>query len=157
MPKCTYAQAERCIPCSLDVLCEVCFLSIAILCNCAQEGFAHYLHEALGLAQLVVAIDAPPINEVASECSTLVSPTTSCELCGLGWALQCGPSAVRNAWSVSPDQLLDGIQRALALSQREKSKLKQSARAAFESSATAFFDRIYAVYAIRASASRIQI
>jgi hypothetical protein len=90
------------------------------ICTSQMEGFGHYINEARSIGALIIAIDAPPMNELINEsCGILIPPTQS-------FKHNCG---VRFLSTI--DEIKDGISRALKMSTYRRQELGEKSRDLF--------------------------
>lgn len=90
------------------------------VCTSEAEGFGHSINEALSTGALVISTDAPPMNELVRPEFGLLVPFVSSSPEGLG-----------ENFKVSSVGLAQTIEKSLMLSQAEKERMGQAARAAY--------------------------
>jgi hypothetical protein len=93
------------------------------------EGFQHAVNEARCAGALIVATDAPPMNEVVDPSYAVLVPVSGSKPC---------PSGLGLAWSVEPDAVRDAVCDLAAYSFKEKKAMSAAARKAYEANHTAF-------------------
>ncbi len=102
------------------------------LCCSEAEGFGHYIGEALGVGAVVLATDAPPMNE-------LVTPER-----GLLVAFDdTGKQHLATTYHFSEAALEAAVQRCIAMDAAERDRLGRNARAWFESNTAGFPARLH--------------
>lgn len=101
------------------------------LCISDTEGFGHYLMEAMSMQAVVIATDAPPMNELVTEDRGLL----------VGYDRTTRQN-LAICYHVGEAQLKSTIERALKMSDREASGLGVVAREFFLSNDTQFRKRI---------------
>lgn len=90
------------------------------LCPSEAEGFGHYLNEAAAVGAIILTTDAPPMNELVTPASGVLLPYSDCQ-----------PKDLSTRYFVSPDDILQGIQRAQALEEGERLAMRHAARAGY--------------------------
>jgi glycosyltransferase involved in cell wall biosynthesis len=90
------------------------------LCPSIVEGFGHYIMEGLSCKSLVIATDAPPMNELVSPERGLLCPYQTKTVGGLG-----------HQFFVNPKILADKIREMLSLSDEKKHSFTENARKFF--------------------------
>jgi glycosyltransferase involved in cell wall biosynthesis len=90
------------------------------LCTSETEGFGHSINEALSTGALVISTDAPPMNELVQPQFGLLVPFSSSSAAGFG-----------ERFKVDVNDLVQTIEETLVLTQVEKQKMGQLARAAY--------------------------
>jgi hypothetical protein len=90
------------------------------LCPSEAEGFGHYLMEGLGIGAVVLATDAPPMNEMVTSMRGLLIEPARCVHRGLVDFHCVGEAGIEAA-----------VERALALSEEECEGLGSAGRAFF--------------------------
>lgn len=116
------------------------------LCPSQMEGYGHYLNEARMVGAVIISVDAPPMNElVTEECAILIpyastaSNTDYTGTEGEGWIDPSGAitlplersllptdNILYQSWRkclIRPADLYEGIQKALALSQQQRTEM----------------------------------
>ncbi|MBQ4856058.1 glycosyltransferase family 4 protein [Rhodanobacter sp. B2A1Ga4] len=101
------------------------------LCLSETEGWGHYLVEAMSCAAVVIASDAPPMNE-------LVTPARGV----LVGASDAGPFNLATLHRFDEAALEAAIERLLAMPAHERAALGEQARAWFESNEASFAARL---------------
>lgn len=101
------------------------------ICSSETEGYGHYLVEAMGVGAVVLATDAPPMNE-------MVTPDRGIRI---AWE-KTGTQHLATTYFVSETGIVDAVERALALTDDEAAQLGAAARAWFEENDRAFPARI---------------
>ncbi len=86
-----------------------------------NEGYGHAIHEALGCGGVVLATNAPPMNEFAGIDKRMLLP-----VCGTSPRL-----GITTFYEVSPDGLKDVVCRVAVMAEGELDQIKETARAAF--------------------------
>ena len=84
------------------------------------EGFGHVLHEALGCGGIVLTTNAPPMNEIDGIPKELLIPSH-----------QVWKKELANCHAVTPEGVLESVQKAVALSLNKRIDLSRIARQAF--------------------------
>ena len=106
------------------------------LCPSRSEGWGHHIVEALSVGALVIATDAPPMNEhVDAGCGLPVAVATS------------QPRHLGTNFHVDPAALEAAIETAIAMPEAAKEQLGASARARFEEIDHGFRRRAVAIFA----------
>ena len=101
------------------------------LCPSETEGFGHHLIEGLSVGAIVLATDAPPMNEhVTPERGVLAAPNRS------------GTQRLATTWYVDPVALESAVERMLALDDTARMQLGANARAWWEDNDRGFRERI---------------
>lgn len=104
------------------------------LCPSAAEGFGHTLNEARAVGGVLLATDAPPMNEfIVDGESGLCIPVRPG---------QSQPHHRSTAYFVRADDICATVERAMALSPAQRQRMGDAARAAFEAERAAFHRRI---------------
>ncbi|HEY0229961.1 MAG TPA: glycosyltransferase [Dokdonella sp.] len=103
------------------------------LCPSETEGFGHYLVEGLGVGAIVLATDAPPMNEIVTAERGILVPYHS-----------AGTQDLATTYQVDQDALEVGVERMLALDAGERATLRENARAWYESNDGDFRRRLAA-------------
>lgn len=101
------------------------------LCPSETEGFGHHLVEGMSVGAVVLATDAPPMNE-------LVTPDRGV----LAAANRSGTQRLATTWFVDPVALEAAIERMLALDEAARTQLGARARAWWEDNDRAFRERL---------------
>jgi hypothetical protein len=110
------------------------------LCPSETEGFGHHLVEGMSVGAILLATDAPPMNE-------MVTPERGV----LAAYSQTGTQQLATTYHVDPAALEAGVERMLALDADERRALGERARAWWEENDRAFAERLS--HAITALAS----
>lgn len=87
------------------------------ICPSRTEGWGHYIGEALSVAAVTISVDAPPMNELVSGERGLLIPATS-----------TGMQRLATTYDFDEPAFVDTIERALALSEAECTRLGDNAR-----------------------------
>lgn len=101
------------------------------LCPSQSEGFGHSIVEGLSCGALVLATDAPPMNELVDEARGVLVAAGACE------RVQCG-----ERFAVTADAVADAVQRVLAMSPAAIHNRRSAARSWFEKNHAAFIQRL---------------
>lgn len=103
------------------------------VCSSETEGFGHYLVEAMGVGAVVLATDAPPMNEMitADRGITIAYDRT-------------GTQHLATTYFVSEAGIVDAVERALALDEAQVETMGAAARRWFEDNDRAFPQRVAA-------------
>ncbi|MEP7041506.1 MAG: glycosyltransferase [Dokdonella sp.] len=101
------------------------------LCPSETEGFGHYLVEGLGVGAIVLATDAPPMNEIVTAERGILVPYRS-----------TATQDLATTYKVDQDALEVGVERMLALSVSERAALSDRARAWYEQNDREFRGRL---------------
>jgi hypothetical protein len=110
------------------------------LCPSDTEGFGHHLVEGMSVGAIVLATDAPPMNE-------MVTPERGV----LAGYSRTGRQQLATTYHVDPAALEAGVERMLAFDAGERRALSERARAWWEDNDRAFGARL--AYAITALSS----
>jgi glycosyltransferase involved in cell wall biosynthesis len=101
------------------------------VCTSLTEGWGHYIVEALSVGGLPLTLDAPPMNElVTSERGLLIGHERS------------GRQRLATTYFFSESGLQSAVERAMALSDTEWSRLSANARRWYESNRSEFRQRV---------------
>jgi hypothetical protein len=101
------------------------------LCPSETEGFGHHLVEGMSVGAIVLATDAPPMNElVGAERGVLVAPNRS------------GTQRLATTWFVDPAALEAAVERMLAFDESACTAIGARARAWWESNDRAFREHL---------------
>lgn len=103
------------------------------ICSSETEGYGHYLVEAMGVGAVVLATDAPPMNE-------MVTPDRGIRI---AWE-KTGTQHLATTYYVSERGIVEAVEKALALSEDEAARLGAAARAWFEDNDRQFPARLAA-------------
>lgn len=106
------------------------------LCPSETEGFGHHLVEGMSIGAVVLATDAPPMNE-------LVTPERGV----LAAANRSGTQRLATTWFVDPAALEAAVERMMTLDETTRSQLGANARAWWEANDRAFRERLAAAIA----------
>lgn len=106
------------------------------LCPSETEGFGHHLVEGMSVGAIMLATDAPPMNE-------LVTPERGV----LAAANRSGTQRLATTWFVDPAALEAAVERMLALDGAARARLGANARAWWEDNDRGFRERIAAAVA----------
>lgn len=101
------------------------------LCPSETEGFGHYLVEAMGVGAVVVTLDAPPMNEMITPERGALIPYS-----------RTGRQSLATTYFYDGAALEQAIERLLATSDDELTRMGSAARAWFEDNDRAFRTRI---------------
>jgi glycosyltransferase involved in cell wall biosynthesis len=104
------------------------------ICTSEAEGYGHYIGEAMSCGAIVMATDAPPMNE-------LVAP-------GRGFLVgyhRTAPQSLGTNFYVCPEALERRVQEVLQLDAAQRVELGNAARTWFLSNRQSFEDRIRSV------------
>lgn len=99
------------------------------LCPSQSEGFGHTIVEGLGCKALVLATDAPPMNELVNESRGVLVAAGNGQ-----------PQRLGVRYTVDAEAVSEAVERTLALQRSDIADRRQAARAWFEANA-ARFDR----------------
>ncbi|MGH8105709.1 MAG: glycosyltransferase, partial [Arenimonas sp.] len=102
------------------------------LCVSDTEGFGHYLMEAMSMQAVVIATDAPPMNELVTEYRGLL----------VGYD-RTSTQNLATCYHVDEVQLQATIEKALSMTPLQTDALGFAARKFFLSNDTEFRERIY--------------
>ncbi|MBM0107930.1 glycosyltransferase [Steroidobacter sp. S1-65] len=91
------------------------------VCPSLSEGWGHYIVEALSVGAVVLTVAAPPMDELVAEDRGLLAPYE-----------QVGEQRLASTYYFSTAGLQAAIDRALAMSDQEWSRLSSNARRWFE-------------------------
>ncbi len=106
------------------------------LCPSETEGFGHHLVEGMSVGAIVLATDAPPMNElVGAERGILVAPNRS------------GTQRLATTWFVDPVALEAAVERMLSFDHSAHTALGARARGWWEANDLAFRERLAAAIA----------
>lgn len=101
------------------------------LCPSETEGFGHHLVEGMSVGAVILATDAPPMNEmIADDRGVRVSYART------------GTQQLATTYFVDADTLEPGVERMLALDENERRRLGENARAWWEQNDRAFRARL---------------
>jgi glycosyltransferase involved in cell wall biosynthesis len=103
------------------------------LCPSKYEGFGHYIHEALGVGAVVIASNAPPMNELGLAPELLLP------------AHQVGSLRLAPLHEVTPQAVIDSVHRAAQLSERRIEQISRAARLRFDQEHVEFRTRFLQV------------
>jgi glycosyltransferase involved in cell wall biosynthesis len=106
------------------------------VCSSETEGWGHYIAEAESVAAIVVATDAPPMNELVRAERGLLVP-----------AAAYGRQHLATTYRIGATDLEGAIERALALDEPARRGLSNAARAWFVQNKRTFPARIAAALA----------
>jgi hypothetical protein len=101
------------------------------LCPSETEGFGHHLVEGMSVGAIVLATDAPPMNE-------MVTPERGV----LAGYSRTGKQQLATTYYVDPDALEAGVERMLAFDASERRVRSERARAWWEENDRAFGERL---------------
>jgi hypothetical protein len=103
------------------------------LCPSETEGFGHHLVEGMSVGAILLATDAPPMNEmVTPDCGVLAAYSHT------------GVQRLATTYFVDPRALEAGVERLLALGEGERRARSVAARAWWEANDRAFHERLAA-------------
>ncbi|HEX5121606.1 MAG TPA: glycosyltransferase [Rhodanobacteraceae bacterium] len=111
------------------------------LCPSETEGFGHHLVEGLSCGAITLATDAPPMNEMITRERGELVPYS-----------RTGTQQLATTYFVEVDALEAGVERLLALDERERATKSAAARAWWDDNDRGFRERLAA--AIEAVSSR---
>ncbi len=97
------------------------------LCTSQMEGFGHYINEARALGALIIALDAPPMNELIDAHSGILVQPVRYQKHNQGVQFIASKTGLQSA-----------IETALGLSEKEKAALGQNAKARYFSERETF-------------------
>jgi hypothetical protein len=121
------------------------------LCPSAVEGFGHSINIGRAAGAVVIATDAPPMNElVDARCGIVVAAAAGPPMAGINPTQRKHyPGAVASlaTYVVPPAALMAAITAALALGGPDRARLGAAARARYESGRDAFTAALTAVVA----------
>lgn len=101
------------------------------VCCSETEGFGHYIGEAMGVGAVVLATDAPPMNElVTSGRGVLVASDAT------------GTQYLATTYHFSEAALEAAVRRCIAMDEAERDALGRNARAWFEQNDAGFASRL---------------
>lgn len=106
------------------------------LCTSGTEGFGHYINESRAMSALLLTLDAPPMNELVTADTGILIPATD-----------SAPLMAGTNFTTTEPLIEDAIDRALALSVRDRQELGRAARRAFEIERSDFLDNVRAFLA----------
>lgn len=110
------------------------------VCTSQMEGFGHYINEARSIGAVIIALDAPPMNElIDASCGVLV-PVVERIPHHHGWRFIARPEAIKEA-----------ILRAMALPREERERLGANARQRFLQERADFVARLKSATQLGAS------
>ena len=101
------------------------------LCPSEAEGFGHNILEAMSVGAVVLATDAPPMNEMVTSETGLLVPADRSEPLRLG-----------RRYFVNREALAERIRAALDMSDEERASLGRAARDRFEENNVTFRGRL---------------
>lgn len=101
------------------------------LCPSETEGFGHHLVEAMSVGAVVLATDAPPMNEMVTPSRGVPVPF-----------VRTGRQSLATTYFVDADAVAGGIERMLALTDGGRRALGAAARAWWEDNDRAFRKRL---------------
>jgi hypothetical protein len=101
------------------------------LCTSEVEGFGHYLNESRAMSAAIIALDAPPMNELVSEGDGILVPVSHAEPMVFGVRYRADQAAIEHA-----------IDRMLSLNENQRADLGKAARHRFELERQAFEDAL---------------
>jgi len=101
------------------------------ICSSETEGYGHYLVEAMGVGAVVLATDAPPMNE-------MITPDRGIRI---DYA-RTGTQNLATTFYVSEQGIEDAVERALALSDADAEAMGAAARQWFVDNDQAFAGRV---------------
>lgn len=104
------------------------------LCTSEVEGFGHYLNESRAMSAAIIALDAPPMNELVSEGAGILVQVSHAEPMDFGVRYRADQAAIE-----------DAVERMLSLNENQRADLGKAARHRFEADRQAFENalRIY--------------
>jgi glycosyltransferase involved in cell wall biosynthesis len=91
------------------------------LCPSRAEGWGHYIVEGLSVGSVVITTDGAPMNEHLDSVSGMLVAAARSERRGLGFN-----------YYVRPQALEEAIERAIAMSPKEKAAIGRAARSRYE-------------------------
>lgn len=101
------------------------------LCTSQTEGFGHYINEARSIGAVVIALDAPPMNELIDTESGILIPYGRSVRFNMGFRYIATSSAIR-----------DGILKVISLSREQRLTLGGNAKRRYQKDALAFKQRL---------------
>jgi glycosyltransferase involved in cell wall biosynthesis len=101
------------------------------VCCSETEGFGHYIGEAMSVGAVVLATDAPPMNE-------LVTPARGVPIA----CYETGRQHLATTYNFSESALEAVVQRCIAMDEAERDTLGSNARAWFEQNSAGFASRL---------------
>lgn len=104
------------------------------LCPSRAEGWGHHMVEGMSVGALVIATDAPPMNEHVGPDSAILVDCTRSE-----------PRHIGTSYFVAIEALEAAIERAIAMPAPEKAEFGTAARLAFEKIDRDFSSRLAAL------------
>ena len=104
------------------------------LCPSRAEGWGHHMVEGMSVGALVIATDAPPMNEHVGPDSAILVACTRSE-----------PRHIGTSYFVAIEALEAAIERAIAMPAPEKAEFGTAARLAFEKIDRDFSSRLAAL------------
>lgn len=101
------------------------------LCPSRAEGWGHHLVEAMSCGAIVIATDAPPMNEHVTVYSGLLVP-----------ALRSAPRHLGTSYFIDPAALEAAVDTAVAMTSEARTRMAAAARAAYQTIDADFRRRI---------------
>jgi len=101
------------------------------LCPSLSEGWGHYIVEAMSCGAVVLATDAPPMNELVTRARGIIVPFSQTEPRHLGFNYFADPQALENA-----------ITRIITMTTKEKRDLGAEAKSWFVKNHSSFKSRL---------------
>jgi glycosyltransferase involved in cell wall biosynthesis len=101
------------------------------VCCSETEGFGQYIGEAMSVGAVVLATDAPPMNE-------LVTPARGVPIA----CYETGRQHLATTYNFSESALEAVVQRCIAMDEAERDTLGSNARAWFEQNSAGFASRL---------------
>lgn len=101
------------------------------LCPSETEGFGHHLVEGLSVGAVLLATDAPPMNEMVRPQWGVLVP-----------AARTGTQRLATTHFVTPEALAEGVERLLALDSGQRAHMSEQARAWWQDNDRAFGQRL---------------
>ncbi|WP_422646734.1 glycosyltransferase [Agrobacterium tumefaciens] len=105
------------------------------LCPSRAEGWGHHMVESLSTGALVIATDAPPMNELVTAQNGI---PVAC--------IRSEPRHLGTCFFVDPAALEKAVVTAIALSETEKAELGRSARKSYEKIQADFRTRVRSIF-----------
>jgi hypothetical protein len=91
------------------------------LCTSSVEGFGHYINESRAMSALVIALDAPPMNELINSEFGVLIPAFESSIQNFG-----------SVYDTTEKDLLSAVQHVLSMSETERATMGFTARQHYE-------------------------